>query len=469
MNDELFAKCACQLCGKHIEFPLAAAGTSSACPHCQQPTVLTLEAPPVDPARPGAVEILAAFGTGIRPPRTSFLYQVGLLMVAVVMIILPLIYLAMVAAMGWGVVYYAIHARPLMSSVFGGPRLYIIRLFLYVTPLFIGALLTFSMVKPIFARGPVRPDALELTPGAEPTLFAFIARICGEVGAPMPTRIVLDCDLNTAAAFRQGPSSMFGNDLVLRIGMPLVAGLDMQQFAGVIAHEFGHFTQGFGMRLSFIIRLINGWFYRVIYERDAWDVWLARWALETNDWRSMLVAAFIHFAVWVSRGLLKVLMWFGHGVCCFLLRQMEYDADSYAIQTAGSQAFEETAKRVNVLAEATGNSYHIIDTAWRVKQMLPDDLPAFLLQQESKIPADRRAYLEDTTGMSRTGIFSSHPSDGDRIRRARRAGQPGIIHLTLPARMLFTNFDAASKQVTLAHYKWDMGLKFEPSALQAVE
>lgn len=441
---------------------------SSDCPHCGQTTVLTLQAPPADPSRPGAAEILAAFGTGIRPPRTSFFYQVGLLLVTLVMIILPVIYVAMVAAMGWAVVYYAIHARFLVTSMEGGSRIYFFKIFLYGAPLCIGSLLTFFMVKPIFAGQPVRPDALELNPGAESTLFAFIARICDEVGAPMPKRIDLDCDLNASAAFRRGPVSLFGNDLALRIGLPLVAGLNMQQFAAVVAHELGHFTQGFGMRLSFVIRMINCWFYRVIYERDAWDVWLARWALETNDWRSMLVAAFIHFAVWISRSLLKVLMWFGHGVCCFLLRQMEYDADSYSIQTAGSGAFEEMTKRLKVLAEATGNTYHIIDAAWRLKEILPDDFPAFLIRQESKIPADRRTYLEDTAGMSRTGIFSSHPSAGDRIRRARRAGRPGIFHLTLPARMLFANFEAASKQVTLAHYKDDLGLKFESAALQPV-
>jgi hypothetical protein len=64
---------------------------------------------------------------------------------------------------------------------------------------------------------------------------------------------------------------MFGNDLVLTIGMPLVAGMSLRQFAGVLAHEFGHFSQGAGMRLSFIIRSINLWFMRVVYERDDWD------------------------------------------------------------------------------------------------------------------------------------------------------------------------------------------------------
>ena len=47
---------------------------------------------------------------------------------------------------------------------------------------------------------------------------------------------------------------------MLTIGLPLVAGLSLREFAGIIAHEFGHFTQGFGMRLSYVIRQINGWF-----------------------------------------------------------------------------------------------------------------------------------------------------------------------------------------------------------------
>lgn len=46
--------------------------------------------------------------------------------------------------------------------------------------------------------------------------------------------------------------------------------LDLQQFAGVLAHEFGHFAQSSGMRLSYLIRSINHWFARVVFEEDQW-------------------------------------------------------------------------------------------------------------------------------------------------------------------------------------------------------
>jgi hypothetical protein len=39
---ESFAKCACQYCGGHIEFPIRAAGQNICCPHCDKPTLLSL-------------------------------------------------------------------------------------------------------------------------------------------------------------------------------------------------------------------------------------------------------------------------------------------------------------------------------------------------------------------------------------------------------------------------------------------
>jgi len=468
MSGELHAKCACQNCGRHIEFPMDAAGLTVDCPHCQKPTQLSFEAPPADSSRPGAVEIINAFHGGITPTRISFLYQIGLVLVAITMLILPLIYLALVGALAWAIIYFAVHCRFLVMSMPGGPRLYLVTMFVYALPLFIGCLLLFFMIKPLFARQRKRARPLALNPGVEPTLFAFIARICETVGAPMPARISLNCDLNASASFRRGLLSLSGNDLELTLGLPLVAGLNMSELAGVIAHEFGHFSQGFGMRVTYLIVQVNRWFARVVYERDAWDQWLAAWVMETNDWRSMIIAAIAHFAVWSSRLLLKLLMLFGHGVCCFLLRHMEYDADSYQIKLAGSSTFERTALRVNVLSEANTNSLRAMQAAWKVKRMLPDNFPAFLLLQESKITSARRQYIEDSTGLSRTGIFSTHPSFGDRIRRARQAAAPGVFQLDRSAMLLFSNFEAVSKQVTHLHYTDDVGLQFEESALQPV-
>lgn len=474
MNGE-FAKCGCQHCGTHLEFPITGAGLTITCPHCNDPTMLALPEDGVAPAsvpdgatKPSAVELVSAFGGPVPRTRVSFFYQLGLVLVSVFMVLLPLAYVAMVLAAGWGVYTYATQFTFLLDATTGGGRLYLLKVLLYVTPLFAGVVLLFFMVKPLFARRAPSAQPLALNPAVEPTLFAFIAKICDTVGAPMPKRIDLDCQLNAAAGFRRGALSFLGSDLVLTIGLPLVAGLNVRQFAGVLAHEFGHFTQGFGMRLSYVIRSVNHWFARVAYERDAWDVWLEELAEESPDWRLGIVIGCARLAVWTSRLLLKLLMWLGHAVSCFLLRQMEYDADSYEIKLAGSETFEGTARRLSVLNAALGHAYKQMGAAFQQKRVLPDNFPAFLKRLDSEMPPAVREKIEDTMGLAKTGLFDSHPSDGDRIRRARQAGEPGVFHLEYPATVLFSNFEIPARQVTLLHYADDLGIPFDAEMLSPV-
>ncbi len=191
--------------------------------------------------------------------------------------------------------------------------------------------------------------------------------------------------------------------------------------------------------------------------------------MEAEDWRIMLIANCARLAVGCSRLVLKLLMLVGFGVSCFLLRQMEYDADSYEIKIAGSAAAESAARKVAELAEALGRSYKEMRTTWTLSRKLPEDFPAYLAVQHSKLPPGLRERMQDTLGLARTGLFDTHPSDGDRIRRARQAGNPGVFHLELPASVLFSRFDIVSKQVTHLHYTDDLGLAFDASNLRAVE
>jgi len=88
--------------------------------------------------------------------------------------------------------------------------------------------------------------------------------------------------------------------------------------------------------------------------------------------------------------------------------------------------------------------------------------------QHTKLPPATRERLQDTLGLARTRLFDTHPSDGDRIRRARLADAPGVFNLDLPASSLFSHFDIVCKQVTHLHYADDLGLMFDSSNLRAV-
>lgn len=71
-------------------------------------------------------------------------------------------------------------------------------------------------------------------------------------------------------------------------------------------------------------------------------------------------------------------------------------------------------------------------------------------------------------GLEPSGPFDTHPSNGDRIRRARQAAEPGVFHLELPARCLFSDFEVISRQVTLLHYNDDLALPLELAHLVPV-
>ena len=432
------------------------------CPHCGRPTQLLI---PVDGVSEGletehsAPEVLAGFtGTMTKTP-VSLFYQLGLVLAAGLMVVLPLVYLAMIGAVAYGVYYYATHFVFLVHSVAGGVYFFFIRLLAYGAPLFAGVVMTLFMIKPLFARRPRRAEALALNPEVEPTLFAFIGRVCELVGAPMPSRIDLDCNLNASASFRYGLSGALGkSDLSLTLGLPLVAALDAREMAGVIAHEFGHFTQGFAMRLSYVVRVINGWFARVVCDRDAWDESLESAAEEAEDWRILALIGTARFGVWFSRLLLKMLMITGHAGCCFLLRQMEFDADTDEIKVAGSECFESTMLRFEVLNKATELAYKEIRVGWNNARILPDDFPRYIMHHESKIPAVKKEAIAGSAGLARSGLFHTHPSTADRIRRARQAGAEGVFHLGFPASALFVNFSAVARQVTRLHYQDDLGI-----------
>ena len=464
MGGEATAKCPCVVCGVNLEFPFESAGAEIDCPSCTGKT--TLYVPEVAEAIPIAEVITAepeqerAILTGkITPPKAGVLYQFGMVLVLLTMIILPIIYISLIGLAGWGVYTWATKGLGIFEGG-GGGRILLIKAVIYVTPLFSGIVVVLFMIKPLLARRAQQPHPLALARDSAPELYELIEKICDTVGSPRPSRVDVDCQLNASASFRRGMVSFMGSDLVLTIGMPLVAGLSAQQLAGVLAHEFGHFTQGFGMRVTYLIRKINAWFARIAYERDSWDETLEEWG-QVEDWRLSIVVNLARLAVWFSRLILKTLMYIGHIIGCFLLRQMEYDADSYAVKVAGSGTVESTMKRLHTLSASLQQAYKDMRVPWNNDRRLPDNFMKYFTQADAAFPAAKKVEIEDRVGLETSGLLDTHPADGDRIRHARLADEAGVLHVAGPASSLFNSYDGLCKQVTLLHYTEDMGIETE--------
>lgn len=380
----------------------------------------------------------------------SFTYRAGLAVVALAMILLPILYLLLIAGVAAGVWWHVTNDMWLLES----PNQW--RLLAFITPAFVGTALVFFMVKPVLARPGTKADPIRVSPEDEPVLFAFIHAICRQVRAPLPRRVQVDCQVNASASFVDGRVGVLSRDLALTIGLPLVAGLSIREFGGVLAHEFGHFAQGGGLRLTGLVRGINGWFARVVFERDRWDETIERWSSE-GDFRWTLLVTLARGAIWVSRLALSGLMMAGHAISCFMMRQMEYDADSYEIKLAGSHSFIRTMARLRQLNAGAQLGYMDIRRGWQ-KRELPANLPVFLHASTNRLPPALLAQLLESP-TSPTRPFDTHPSDADRVRFAETAAAAGaLVGGDVPATDLFQNFDAIGVRATQHHYVHNLGL-----------
>src|ERR1700690_495321 len=95
--------------------------------------------------------ILSGFEGSIAPPKTSFFYHGGLVLVAMTMVLLVLLYVAIVAAAAYAVYHHAVYDwKPIMGfGDIGGGRVMILKFFIYATPLLAGIVVVFFMFKPI--------------------------------------------------------------------------------------------------------------------------------------------------------------------------------------------------------------------------------------------------------------------------------------------------------------------------------
>ena len=370
------------------------------------------------------------------------------------MVLLPVVYIAIIGLVVGVVVYHAIHSVSIFQHVRG--RAMQFAAIIYAAPLVAGAIVVALMIKPLFARPPRRPKARSLDPGAEPLLYAFVDGVCDAVGAPRPARIEVDCRVNASAHRDGGILGVLGGKLILTIGLPFAAGVSLRQFAGVLAHEFGHFSQGAGMRLYALIMRINVWFARVVYQRDEWDETLEAWSSDNHGF-IILLAAVTRLAVWLTRRVLWVLMHVGHLVSGFLSRQMEYDADRYEARMVGAACFAETMWRFRLMALAENGAFADVNSSWQQRR-LPDNFPKLVMANIPQVPPQIVSAFRSQMETASSGLFDTHPSDKDRIARVRReAPGDGIFHLDGPATDVFRDFDALAKAASFDMYRSSLG------------
>lgn len=409
-------------------------------------------------------EVEAAVTAKLPRNRVSMAYRVHLFLVAGAMAFLPVVYLATVAGAAWGVFYYTTVIAPELLSYTPRNRLAIFYFLAIAAPVVAGVILVLFLIKPLFFRTSDSGRRRSLTRQGEPLLFALVDHICDATGAPRPVRIDVDYQVNASAQPQGGMLSVATGKMVLTIGVPLIAGLSARQLSGVLAHEFGHFSQKVGMGASLLIRKVNFWFTRVVYQRDTMDQWLDD-AIADSDVRIGLVLQMGQVCVYISRGVLWCFMMAGYAISAGLMRQMEYDADRYEFNLVGSKTFGETSQEMHRLAAAQALALEAMFQFF-TKGRLADDMVLLTQDARNSMSYDVIQKIRDQTQNDKGSWFDTHPTNAQRIARADAAAAEGCFALERPARELMTHYAALCKNVTWDFYRDQLGTQLSPDQLE---
>ncbi|MEZ6046363.1 MAG: M48 family metallopeptidase [Planctomycetaceae bacterium] len=376
-------------------------------------------------------------------PRRSYLYTTAF--VAASMMLLPLIYVGMIAA-----TCYLIYQLTTLFSLLNVLPI-AVALPLYLIPILITTTLLALMLKPMWAPPSRRKKQRALKPDQAPALFRFVQSIAHVVNAPVPKSIHVVLEPNASAHFRGGLWGFRQKDLVLTIGLPLLSSMNLTQFAGIIAHELGHFSQGGGMKLRSLVIGMHLWFVKIVLERDAFDDELQEMA-HSHTILMKSAALYLLAMAWVVRVMFWFLMIWSKALYCLLSRQLEFDADSYEVRLVGPEVFEESLKTMSQLQlsfEAVLSD--ILREASRSRSTVyefPENLPRLVSANTKRLSKDLLAVATYMVYEKQTSWFDPHPSDGERLEAVCDLGFEGQYRNSYPATVLVPNFDRIASKMT---------------------
>lgn len=379
--------------------------------------------------------------------KVSFSYRWSLLLALMASLVTPIIYIGILLSLLYSLVLYG----GFLSNHLGEVSGIFLKISAVIIPYFIMAVLILFLIKPIFS-GYAKPKYFEMRRADAPALYNLIAIMCEKIGVPFPEQICLDTEVNASAGPVYGYSSLSQKKLRLTIGLPFLLGLNVRQFSGILAHEFGHFAQSFAMKTYYIINSISLWFQQRAYQPDTLDEQLEEWS--EADWHFVVTLAIwgAQLAIKLTRLIFKLLYKLNFRLIQNVSRAMEYDADSYESRFVGSNQFETTSITMRKLFYAAGAVHQVNKASWNDERLLAN-LPQAIADFAEKTDPEIIKSIHEDMKNEKTSAMDSHPADNDRISHVEGRNDSGIFHSEFPAKQLVKSVDKLCELVTIDTYK----------------
>lgn len=249
----------------------------------------------------------------------------------------------------------------------------------------------------------VPPEGHHLQPGEAPELRAEVERVRSAVGAGPLHGVVINAELNAAAAYVPDGLALWRQRHYLVLGLPLLQALDRRELAAVIAHEFGHFHGGHGR--------FAGWIYRL---RGSWQRLMMGMAGE---------------GVWGGQLLWLFFRWYAPYFDAYsyvLARRHEYAADAVGAQVAGAEAMAGALVRIELASDwLHGEFWPEVERSARVQSYPPMEVQERLAERlQRSLPAHARIPAR-LLGRE-PGLDDTHPTLEKRLAALRIDPSPAI-------------------------------------------
>lgn len=228
-----------------------------------------------------------------------------------------------------------------------------------------------------------------LTEKDQPGLFQQLRSVANATQQSMPVEVFALPEMNAWVSNRGGLMGI-GSRRVMGLGVPLMQVLTIQQFRGVLAHEFGHYHSG--------------------------DTKLGPWIFVT---RSAIIRTVVNLSQNGSSILskpfewyLKLFLWITQRVS----RHQEFTADALAAQVAGPDAIRNALKTIHSSAIAFGVYWEqeyvpVLNGGFRAP--LARGFEEFF--SASRIQKAVHDVLESELQSGKSDLYDSHPALKDRL------------------------------------------------------
>lgn len=380
--------------------------------------------------------VLNAFHGTITPPKVSLLRKLGTLFVLGVLLIMPLFYIAAVGGLGFAIYWLA------TSTAVPSPWNWVAAA--------ASAIVLLCLLKPLIDPRRRTLQAYPLSADKQKLFADFISKVCEQVNAPPPAKIQMECSARLLAEYRRGLLGLLQRDVVLTVGLPLVAALSVDQFAGQLAAQMAQFRRRGACRATNCIRGINGWLWRSVYEDGRFDAYLARVASQPKFRLAKLLVP-LRATRFAAQAALFIPMFIGNTVASSLVKLVEFDSDRATARLIGREGFVASLMRLGVV-EFTWQGVIAELKFLHRDQQLPDSLPQQLALRMVDMTPELCSVLRDTVAKPEEKPFDARPSDAERLEATKTEPTEAMLTCNLPARALIEDYENTARQMTWDYY-----------------